>query len=168
MNIEKKMVYSNNYFEVYATNGVLTVYNKYGGSVIVPVTQERNLLMLEIFRQPVGCVSLEFPRGFSEINEKGVDTACRELLEEISCNCEEFLPMGSIYPDTGLTNNRVEIVMGLGARRQNKKVQIREGIKAVRELSLSEVWDLAMNNEIKDGFSLAALVLTKKHFELNS
>ena len=110
------MVYSNTYVEVYDTKGVMTVNNKYGGSVIVPVTQERNLLMLEIFRQPVGCVSLEFPRGFSEINEKSVDTARRELLEEISCRCEEFLPMGSIYPDSGLTNNRVEGNNGLDRR----------------------------------------------------
>lgn len=68
--------------------------------------------------------------------------------------------MGSIYPDSGLTNNRVEIVMGLGERRQDKKVRISEGIKAVSEL-LRGVWDLAINNEIKDGFSLEALILNR-------
>ena len=38
----------------------------------------------------------------------------------------------------------------------------------MRELSLREVWDLAMNNEIKDGFSLAALVLTIKQLGLDN
>lgn len=81
-----------------------------GGSVIVVTVQsgpykKLYMLALEQVRPLVGQAPiLEFPRGQANINEKSIDTAKRELLEETGLPLDEgdLMYLGNGNPDTAL------------------------------------------------------------------
>src|SRR5690349_5776890 len=54
---------------------------KGAGAVIVPTDGQR-LYLWPMYRYPIGCESLEFPRGAAEPDETVTDAAARELAEE--------------------------------------------------------------------------------------
>lgn len=53
-----------------------------GIAVIVPVTRQREVLLVRQFRPPVGNFVIEVPAGLRDREESLVDTARRELIEE--------------------------------------------------------------------------------------
>lgn len=53
-----------------------------GIAVIVPVTPEREVLLVRQFRPPVGGFVIEVPAGLRDREESILDTARRELIEE--------------------------------------------------------------------------------------
>src|SRR5512139_1313623 len=59
------------------------------------------ILMVEVFRRPLGRTLLELPRGFGDPNETPVDTAVRELREEtgVLVGADRLVPLGQVAPN---------------------------------------------------------------------
>lgn len=156
-----KSVYQNSYFNVNVHNEILSIENKRGGAAILPITPDHKVILLEVYRKPVGAISFEIPRGFSEPGEKPEETAQREMQEEISCRCVSVKPLGSMYVDSGLMDSEIYLYAGMGTEINKKKVQEEEGIRKARLFNADEVWQMAMSGRIKDSFTLAAVF---RHF----
>lgn len=154
-------VYENKYVKIIENNGIIQIENKLGGSVLLPITRDRKVILLEIYRRNVESISLEAPRGFCEVNESSVEAAKREAYEECHCKCEKFISLGSIYPDSGLQKSEIDIYLGLNAEVLDSYVQSEEQIKKVRMLDYDEAYEMAIKGKIKDSYTIAAIMRSK-------
>ena len=152
-----KLVYKNRYINITEDNEIVLVENILGGSVILPLTESNDLILIEIYRKAINNMSLEAPRGFSEEGETSLQTAERELYEELHCTCDKFIFLGYLYPDTGLQKAKIHLYLGMNARIQDDYTQLDEGINKVKILSFKEAYNMAMNGEICDAFTVAAI-----------
>jgi ADP-ribose pyrophosphatase len=132
------------------------------GSVIVPVWEGR-VLLVSVFRHATRSWSIEFPRGFSEAGESGVDTATREALEETGVVIEEATRLGSIHPNAALLASRVEVFSARVRPEESSAIQggerrlvTREAIGVVVPHSPDEVDELIATGAITDAISISA------------
>jgi ADP-ribose pyrophosphatase len=98
--------------------------NASGAVIIVAVTEERKLLLVEQYRVPLHKRTIELPAGIvgdepDGTNESIADATKRELLEEAgySAECVEVLTTGP--SSAGLTSELVTLVMASGLKRVN-------------------------------------------------
>ncbi len=77
--------------------------------VILPITEENEIIFVEQLREVIGKVALELPAGMIDSGEAPKEAALRELKEEtgITANNIEFLT--SYYSSCGYTNEKLYI-----------------------------------------------------------
>lgn len=160
-----KLVYKNKYINIIEENEIVQVENILGGSVILPLTESKNVILMEIYRKAINNISIEAPRGFSEEKENSLQTAERELYEELHCKCEKYIFLGYLYPDTGLQKARIHLYLGINAKLEDDYIQLNEGIKKVKVMPFVEAYDMAINGDICDAFTIAAIFRTLKHMK---
>jgi ADP-ribose pyrophosphatase len=93
-----------------------------GAAVIVAVTNETRLLLIEQFRIPVGQRVIELPAGLAgdiagEETETLATAAHRELREETGYEAEEMLQLAAGPPTAGLASEIVTFYRAKGLRR---------------------------------------------------
>jgi 8-oxo-dGTP pyrophosphatase MutT (NUDIX family) len=99
-------VHQNDWFEVYNRGGYFTVEYPYSHVIILPVIEEKSILMVRAKRPVINDSSLELPAGCAEKGEKPVVAAARELTEETGISIadfDRFIPM----PPLAVAPNRV-------------------------------------------------------------
>ena len=99
-------VHENDWFEVYNRGGYFTVEYPYPHVIVLPVVDEKHILMVRAKRPVINDSSLELPAGCAEKGEKSVVAASRELVEEtgiIIGDYDRFIPM----PPLAVAPNRV-------------------------------------------------------------
>jgi ADP-ribose pyrophosphatase len=91
-----------------------------GCVVIVPVTVDGELLMIDQFRPAIGGRLIEFPAGLvndvREATDEAAEDACvRELEEETGYHAESVEWIGSGPPSAGITSERIDFYFADGA-----------------------------------------------------
>ncbi|KGA95558.1 hypothetical protein AJ85_00145 [Alkalihalobacillus alcalophilus ATCC 27647 = CGMCC 1.3604] len=163
--MKHKTIYENPFVQVRLDDrGIVSLKNKKGGAVILPVTKEKDVLLMKVFRPAINDYSLEIPRGFKEENEEPSMTAKRELYEEISAVSKTIIPLGYLYPDTGLIDSKVELFLGLDSEIKENKVQTEEGIQHVVKVPYQDAYQMAIGGGINDAFTLAAILRSREYF----
>ena len=89
---------------------------------MVAITDERELVLVEQFRIPVGCPVVELPAGIvgdiaGSEDEPLIDAAKRELLEETGYVAERWTSLGEGFSSAGLTNESVVLYLAEGLER---------------------------------------------------
>lgn len=138
------------------------------GAAVLPVCHFGNdeLFLLEhhyrVFTQRY---HWEVPRGFADLNDLSAkSTALRELAEETGITDAmhpELLSLGTVFPDTGLSNAEVSLYAAIIELPSISVVQnhdATEEIVGYRLFSLEELQKMIMKNDISDGFTLAAIL----------
>lgn len=157
-------IYENKYLKIIVNNeNVVRVINKNNGCVVVPLTSENKIVLIEIFRDTVNKNVLELPRGFAEESESTEEAARRELKEEIGGQCSKIIKIGSFYPDTGLCKAEIDVFLALDTEYSIKNCCFVENIKSIKEFDIIEVYSKLLNREITDGYTIAALVFALRH-----
>lgn len=168
--------WSNNYFEVIGSNYYFYVKNKTNGSVIAPCTvnKENNktyYLLIEIVRAD-GNAHLEFPRGFADAidNNRSSNTAIRELKEEtgLITTKDDLTYLGLVMPDSGILNSTVKLYTGKVAGFKQVKLQDSEKIVSYQVLTLNELKQAILNNQIVDGYTIATIAKLVFRNEMNN
>ncbi|WP_017413601.1 NUDIX hydrolase [Clostridium tunisiense] len=160
--MEKKIIFENNYFKIFLYNNIVSIENLKGGAAILPVTKDKKVILLNIYRRAINQYSLEIPRGFSEDGEEPINNAKREMQEEISCVSENIIPLGYMHVDSGLMNSKVNLFLGLDTIIENSMVQEEEGIKNIVLYDFDIVYKMALEGQINDSFTLAAILRSKR------
>ncbi|MEZ5977991.1 MAG: NUDIX hydrolase [Planctomycetota bacterium] len=70
---------------------------------VVPFLPDGDLLLLWHHRHPANRTQWEVPAGRIHANEKPVDAAARELLEETGCRAREFVQLPGFFPTGGIS-----------------------------------------------------------------
>jgi len=157
-------IYENKYLKITVNDkDVVRIINKNNGCVIVPITSNNKIILIEIFRDTVNRNVLELPRGFIEELESREEAARRELEEEIGGRCSKIIRIGSFYPDTGLYVAEIDVFLALGTEYTIVKHCSGENIKDIREFDVDEIYSKLINGEINDSYTIIGLLFALKH-----
>ncbi len=108
------------------------------------------------FRHPVGEAILEIPAGIVEPGESPVETAAREIQEEIGLRAEKLEEIGSIYTSPGFSDEEIFLFWAEGLSPSRLPEDDDEFIEVIK-VPIKELWDMIESGAIKDGKTLVAL-----------
>ena len=128
------------------------------GVIILPFYQQQ-VLLIRHFRHATRTWHLEIPRGFGKRGFSSEENARRELEEEIGATISRLVSLGQTYPNTGMTSECDELFFAEVELYGN--VEIEEAITDILPTPVSEFERMIRDNEITDGFTLAAYVRAK-------
>jgi len=132
---------------------------EHSGSVAaVPLDVHSNILMVRQYRKPVEQELLEIPAGLLEPGEEPEAAARRELQEETGYTAQRIEPLVQFFTSPGFCDEEMHtfLAMDLVAGRPNPDED--EQIKLV-PVPLADVPEMIRRGEIRDGKSIAALLL---------
>jgi ADP-ribose pyrophosphatase len=125
-----------------------------GAAIVVAVTDDQKLLLVEQYRIPVHARTIELPAGIvgdgpEVIDESLGDAAKRELLEETGYSAQHVEPLTTGPASSGLTSEVVTLLLASGLRRINAGGGVAHEDITVHEVPLGEVhgWLAARANE---------------------
>jgi len=98
----------------------------------------------------------EIPRGFAIPDETAEEAARREIVEEIGILEPEIIDIGSVHPDTGISNIHTQLYLArlTGAHH----IKAPEGIDELKTVTIDEFDAMLCAGEITDSFTLAAVL----------
>jgi ADP-ribose pyrophosphatase len=115
-----------------------------GAAIIVAVTDEKKLLLVEQYRIPVHARTIELPAGIvgdepGSSHEQTSDAAKRELLEETGYAAERMETLTTGPSSSGLTSELVTLLRAFGLRRINAGGGVAHEKITVHEVPLESV-----------------------------
>jgi ADP-ribose pyrophosphatase len=127
------------------------------GVVVLPLWHGQ-VLVIRHFRHATRGWHLEIPRG-SGLAADPRESARRELAEEIGATGARLIELGTMYPDTGLTNSRVALFCAEVA--SYSAPEAIEGITEILPLQVERFEEMIDSGELEDGYLLAAYARAK-------
>ena len=99
--------------------------NATGAAIIIAVTTEQKVLLVEQYRTPVHARTIELPAGIigdepGSTNESIAEAARRELLEETGYTAEHIEAVTTGPSCSGITSERLTLFRALGLQRVGK------------------------------------------------
>jgi ADP-ribose pyrophosphatase len=118
--------------------------NATGAAVIVAVTENQKLLLVEQYRIPVKSRTIELPAGIigdgpGDSDEDPKEASRRELLEETGYSAEEIAVLTTGPSSSGITSELVTLVRATGLRRVHAGGGVAHENITVHEIPLAEV-----------------------------
>jgi ADP-ribose pyrophosphatase len=129
-----------------------------GGVVIVPITKDGKLVLVEQFRYPIGQMLLEFPAGRLNAGEDPQLAALRELAEETGYKAKKITSLGHIVTAPGFCSEKLFMFLAEDLEEGNPSPDEDEFVKPVL-LTRQELQDKITNLQINDAKTLAAYAL---------
>ena len=117
-----------------------------GAAIIVAVTEEQKLLLVEQYRIPVHARTIELPAGVIGDEPGGgdechADAAKRELLEETGYSAESIETLTTGPASSGLTSEVVTLLLATGLKRVHAGGGVGHESIIVHEVPLSDAHD---------------------------
>jgi len=118
--------------------------NATGAAIIIAVTTEQKVLLVEQYRTPVHARTIELPAGIigdepGSTNESIAEAARRELLEETGYTAEHIEAVTTGPSCSGITSERLTLFRALGLRRVGKGGGVANENIEVHEIPLTEI-----------------------------
>ncbi len=140
------------------TNGIYAVVSPKALAVgVVPFLPNGEILLVGQYRFPLGRYSWEIPEGGAAPGEEPRRTAERELQEETGYHPRQLEPFLSLDLSNSLTDEHAvaflawDLVAGAPAPEETEQL-------AVRHVGFADALDMALEGEITDAISVAALL----------
>jgi len=137
--------------------GVREVALHNGGAVVVAVTDENKIVMVNQFRWPFSKFLLELPAGKLEPGEDPQICASRELTEETGFNAGKIVKFGSIFTTPGFCNEELHIYLAQNLTAGEHNREEGEYGMETHEYTLDEIDEMIVSGEIKDSKTLAGI-----------
>jgi ADP-ribose pyrophosphatase len=117
--------------------------NASGAAIILAVTADQKILLVEQYRIPVHARTIELPAGIigdepGGANESHAAAARRELLEETGFEAEHIEPVTTGAACSGITSERVTLFRATGLHRAGKGGGVAHEDIVVHEVPLVE------------------------------
>ncbi|MDI6861245.1 MAG: NUDIX hydrolase [Caldisericia bacterium] len=120
-----------------------------GAVGIIPITKEKNLILVKQFRSPLEKILLEIPAGKLKKGEDPLECAKRELLEETGFS-GDFEKIGSFASSPGFSNEIIHIFLCKNSYFVSDKFKHEGEIEKVVFLTIEEAYKLILKGEIED------------------
>ena len=131
------------------------------GVGIIAFDEDKKLWMVKQYRKAIDKVTLEIPAGFDESNELPIETAKRELQEEVGFYPEKISYLFDMHASPGFTNDKLSFFLADNLVKSELEQDEDENVEA----SLYEVDDLynmIENGELTDAKSIIAILYAMK------
>jgi ADP-ribose pyrophosphatase len=133
-----------------------------GAVLIIPLLDNGDLIIERQFRYPLRKAFLELPAGKIEPDEDTLNTAIRELLEETGHSASKWRYLGVTHPCIGYSNERIEIFLASGLKRESGQQLDHGEFLDVINISLDDALLAIRQGEITDGKTITALFWAEK------
>lgn len=145
-------------------NGYIRIYNRAyleGGAAGVVVLPEKDgkLLLFQHYRHATRMRHWEIPRGFGASGVDAKTQAITEVKEEINGEVAEIFELGTVYTNTGLEGNPINLFLARMA--SVGEMEVEEGIENPIWVSVPELEKMIDDGDITDGFTIAAYTRAK-------
>lgn len=132
-----------------------------GASLIIPELKKGELLFVKQFRYPLKKIFLEFPAGKIDGGETSLQTAQRELREEVGYEAKAFKFITSIHPVIGYGDEVIHLYLAQGLSYVGDSPDEGEFLIPVK-LSLTEAMEKIKKHKITDVKTQIALFWYEK------
>jgi ADP-ribose pyrophosphatase len=127
-----------------------------GATAIVAVDEDGCVALVRQLREPARKELLELPAGTLEPGESPVESAQRELMEEVGLRGGQWREVAAFYTTPGFCNERMHLFVAEGVERGKASPQEDEEIEVVRW----PVEEIATRiGELEDGKTIVGLLL---------
>jgi ADP-ribose pyrophosphatase len=126
-------------------------------ATVVPLLADGRLVLLRQFRPIVGAECWEVPAGTIEPGESAEACARRELREEAGYEAARLDPLGEVWADPGLTDERMFLFVARDLTPAPRGLDPDEHIE-VTTVPLAEAYRMIEAGEILDAGTLVALL----------
>lgn len=130
-----------------------------GASVIIPLLEDKRVLLVRQYRYAVGKDLLEIPAGTCDEGETPEDCARRELREETGFTCDDMQKILDCYVAPGYSTEKIHFYLARKLRRTQQDPDEDERI-SLESVSISEALAKIRNGQICDGKTICALFRT--------
>lgn len=127
-----------------------------GGVVIIPVTDNNEVILIKQWRYPVGSLLTELPAGKLDYGEEPFIAAKRELEEETGFVANDWDYKGYIYSTPGFCDERLHFYIASGLSKTQTNFDYGENIETYI-INISEAKRLVKDGEIKDAKTIVGL-----------
>jgi len=158
-NIYKGKVVVLNVDRVTLPNGAtvdLEVIRHPGAAAIVPMKDDKTVILIRQFRHAAGGFIYEIPAGKLHPGEDPRDCAARELEEEIGYRASSFELLTSIFTAPGFADEVIHIYKGTGLTKGRQKLDHDEVLNVV-ELPIEKAIAQIRDGTIRDGKTIVGL-----------
>jgi ADP-ribose pyrophosphatase len=137
-------------------------YIRHPGAVaIVPVFDDRRVLLERQCRYPHRRVFIALPAGKLEPGEPHLDTAKRELLEETGYSAAEWTRLGVIHTAIAYTDEAIELFLAKKLKNEGKpRLDAGEFVETI-DVPFEEAIEMVRDGRITDAKSVAGLLWMK-------
>ena len=135
-----------------------------GSSAIVPVYDDRKVVMIRQYRHAVGGFMLEIPAGSIEVTESPLACARRELEEEAGLTAESFKSLGHIHLLPSYSDERAHLYLARGLRPSRQHLDEDEIIQVVT-YPFGQAMQMMSQGKITGALTVIALQRVHAYFD---
>ena len=116
-------------------------------SVILPITDDNKVIMIQEARTPIGKVILALPAGMIESGEDATNAAIRELEEETGYLASNIEFLREYHPAVGYSDEKISLYLATNMKKTKQRLDDEENINVI-EVPLEELIEMIDKNEI--------------------
>lgn len=153
--------------QILLPNGQKGEFNvlQHGGAVwIVPLTTAGDLILLHHYRYTVRDWCWEVPAGGVRNGQSPEDVARQELREETGGEAKDLRYVGQFYTSNGISNEVGHVFLATGVTLHETAHEPAEVLE-VHPIPLKKALHMAHTNQISDGPSALAIMLSEPHLQ---
>lgn len=129
-----------------------------GAVTLIPVDEQGRVWFVRQYRHAAGEVLLELPAGTLEPDEEPQACASREVREETGMSAEKLELLGDFFLAPGYSTEHMYVYLATGLKADPLE-QDEDEFLSVEKIPLEQAFQMAETGELKDGKSIAALML---------
>mgnify|MGYP001553923425 CR=1 FL=1 len=142
--------------------------NAGGGVIIVAVTPDDRLLLVEQYRAAIEARTIEMPAGLvgdlaHAPDEHAVEAARRELLEETGYLAGRLKSIGNYFTSPGVLSEKMYAFAAYDLEEKTAALEEGEEIELF-PVRFSEAIDMIRDGQIHDGKAIATLLMYERFF----
>ncbi|MDP7066062.1 MAG: NUDIX hydrolase [Acidimicrobiales bacterium] len=171
--VSEELLHSGYAFDLYSTSWVNAAGETFdrdivrhrGAVAIAPITNDgQHVLLVRQFRTPLHDWLLELPAGLRDKDgESEIETARRELEEEVGCVAETMEHLATLATAVGFTDESISIYLARDLSWTERRADgIEEESMTVETVALDEVPSMISSGEIMDAKTVAGLLLVRQ------
>lgn len=132
-----------------------------GAVCVIPVDDDKNVIMIKQFRYPFEQVLYEIPAGKLEPNEDPYEAALRELEEETGVNAGRVDYIGTMYTTVAILDEKIHMYLATEITYKNAHPDEGEFLE-VEKIPLSTLVQMVMDGKIPDSKTQIAILKADK------
>lgn len=132
-----------------------------GSSVILPVTDDRKIILIRQYRVAISTEIWELPAGTRDPRETFLQTARRELREETGYRASRWQKLLEYFPSPGFLNESMAIFLAEGLKPGPASPEADEQI-TVHAVSLTKALQMIREGKICDSKTIIGLLYWQK------
>ncbi|MDO9231684.1 MAG: NUDIX hydrolase [bacterium] len=142
--------------------GIFGIVRMVDGVAVLPLDDDGFVYLTKEFHYAIEMKDVETVSGAIDENEKPIDSAKRELKEELGMEAEEWIDLGLVNPFTTVVKSSQKMFLARKLSFGEDNQEVTENIKLVK-IKLEEAIKMVMNSSITHGASCVLILKAARY-----